>query len=68
MFFKPKAESRKPKAESRKPKAKRLIAKRQRLEDEILGYLIARKSPPGKLMEQASKIKMELELHNAARH
>ena len=51
-----------------KPTARRLAAKRQRLEDEILGYLIARKAPPGKLMEQASRIKMELDLRNAARH
>ena len=49
------------------PKARRLAAKRQRLEDEIRGYLIARKTPPGKLMEQASRLKMELELAGARR-
>ena len=44
-----------------KPTAKSLQAKRMKLEDEIRGYLIARKTPPGKLMEQASRIKMELD-------
>ena len=44
-----------------KPNARRLRAKRQRLEDEILGYLIARKEPPGKLVAAASQIKMDLD-------
>jgi len=43
-------------------KSKRLAAKRQRIEDEIVGYIIARKQPPGRLVERASKIKMDLEL------
>jgi len=43
-------------------KSKRLAAKRQRIEDEIVGYIIARKEPPGRLVEMASKIKMDLEL------
>ena len=44
-----------------KSNARRLRAKRQRLEDEILGYLIARKEPPGKLVAAASQIKMDLD-------
>jgi hypothetical protein len=45
-----------------KPSVKKLVAKRARIEDEIRGYLIARKTPPGKLMAEASRIKMELEV------
>ena len=45
-----------------KSKPQRLMAKRQRIEDEIVGYIIARKQPPGRLIEMASQIKMDLEL------
>jgi hypothetical protein len=50
-----------------KSKTQRLAAKRQRLEDEIVGYIIARKQPPGRLIEMASQIKMDLELMQARR-
>ncbi len=50
-----------------KPNARRLHAKRQRLEDEILGYLIARKEPPGQLVAAASKLKMELDVSKSRR-
>jgi hypothetical protein len=43
-------------------KPKRLIAQRQKIEDEIMGYLITRKTPPAHLVAKASRIKMDLEL------
>jgi hypothetical protein len=45
-----------------KSKPVRLAARHKRIEDEILGYLITRKEPPAKLVEMASKMKLELEL------
>lgn len=48
-------------------KTKRLQAKRQRIEDEIVGYIISRKQPPFHLMERASKIKLDLELRQSRR-
>jgi hypothetical protein len=50
-----------------KPTDRRLRAKRQRLEDEIMGYLIARKQPPDKLVVAASRIKMELDAASGSR-
>lgn len=45
-----------------KPRRERLLAKRQRLEDEIVGYVLARKAPPEKLVIEASRLKMEVEV------
>ena len=45
-----------------KPRKERLLAKRQRLEDEIVGYVLARKAPPEKLLIEASRLKMEVEV------
>jgi hypothetical protein len=50
-----------------KSKPERLKAKRQRIEDEIVGYIISRKQPPGRLIEMASQIKMDLELMQGRR-
>jgi hypothetical protein len=50
-----------------KSKPERLKAKRQLIEDEIVGYIISRKQPPAKLIAQASQIKMDLELMQGRR-
>jgi hypothetical protein len=48
-------------------KPKRMMAQRQKIEDEIMGYLITRKQPPPRLVEKASRIKMDLELMQSRR-
>jgi hypothetical protein len=48
-----------------KPRREKLLARRQRLEDEIVGYVLARKAPPEKLVVEASRLKMEVELLGA---
>ncbi len=48
-----------------KPRREKLLAKRQRLEDEIVGYVLARKPPPEKLVVEASRLKMEMEVRGS---
>jgi hypothetical protein len=44
-----------------KPRNEKLLARRRRLEDELIGYVLARKAPPERLVIEASRLRTEIE-------